>query len=56
MVFLEKSSKEIIEDIHKMNELFFDQIKFPDLWNDEDEPEYTTEDLIWKNPTFKKNI
>ncbi|MCZ8344520.1 MAG: hypothetical protein O9301_15910 [Leptospira sp.] len=64
---LELESKDIIEDIREFNERFFDQIKFPYLdgenetlfipvmLNDaysEDEPEYTTEDLIWKNPNY----
>ncbi len=64
---LELESKEIIEDIHALNERFFDQIKFPYIEGDdeipfipvmlndaysEDEPEYSTEDLIWKNPNY----
>ncbi len=64
---LEEKSKEIIEAIHELNDRFFDQIKFPYfkgeaaipfvpvMINDaysEDEPEYTTEDLIWKNPNY----
>ncbi|TGM60306.1 hypothetical protein [Leptospira vanthielii] len=64
---LEKDSKEIIEEFHAINERFFDQIKFPYIEGDdeipfipvmlndaysEDEPEYTTEDLIWKNPNY----
>ncbi|TGL06705.1 hypothetical protein EHQ43_09925 [Leptospira bouyouniensis] len=64
---LEKESKDIIDDIHAFNELFFDQIKFPyveiedeipfspsmlaEAYSDE-ETEYTTKDLIWKNPNY----
>jgi len=51
---LEISSKEIIDDIHKLNETFFDQIIFADLEMEEDEPEYETSDLIWKNPKYKQ--
>lgn len=63
----EKESKEIIEDIHALNERFFNQIKFPYIESEEevpfipamlndayseDEPEYSTKDLIWKNPKY----
>lgn len=64
---LEQESKEIINDIHALNERFFDQIKFtyleskdeilfiPSILNDaysEEEPEYNSLDLIWKNPKY----
>lgn len=66
-ISLEQESKEIIEDLHAINERFFNKIIFPYLAleeeipfipvmiNDaysEDEIEYKSEDLIWKNPKY----
>lgn len=63
---LEQKSNEIIDDFHAFNDLFFSKIKFPYIEKDEipfipvmlndsyseEEPEYTAEDLIWKNPSY----
>ncbi|MCG6149991.1 hypothetical protein LFX15_16955 [Leptospira levettii] len=63
---LEQKSNEIIDDFHAFNDLFFSKIQFPYLekgdipfmpviLNDaysENEPEYNSEDLIWKNPKY----
>lgn len=65
---LEEQSKDIIKEIHFFKERFIDKIDFgcleneveapfsPVLLNDgysDDEPEYNTSDLIWKNPKYK---
>ncbi|PKA09303.1 hypothetical protein [Leptospira harrisiae] len=65
---LEEQSKEIIQDIHVFKERFIDKIEFACFENEtevpifpvmlsncysENEPEYNTSDLIWKNPKYK---